>query len=659
MGREILGDLTAGLRREWLVTNGLGGYASGTIAGVNTRRYHGLFIASLAPPVARTVLVAGLVEWLTYDSTRYPLSTHEFAEGTISPDGFRYLEAFRLDGMLPVWIHALADALLEKSIWMVHGENTSCVRYRLLRAARPADLELTPLLTYRDVHSLRAGGGWRPDIDAGGDWCRVRPADGTRYTLRLPGAQFTSGGEWWWNFYHREEASRGLDARSDLFTPGTFRIRLSPGDSATFTAAAGDDVNRSHPLSLADAQRRQEQLIGAAQAESEAPIVRHLVLAADQFIAQRSDGGRPAGTTIIAGYHWFSDWGRDTMIALPGLTLATGRSADAADILRSYAPYVVDGLLPNNFPDGSTGHPGYNTADASLWFVMAVRAYAQATRDASLVDDLLPALRGILDTYREGTRYNIGVDRRDGLLRAGAPGVQLTWMDAKIGDWVVTPRIGKAVELNALYFNGLLAVAEFLAERGDGASELHRREADRMAQAFRARFWREDLGYLADVIDGPDGDDVSLRPNQIFAVSLPYPLVDRDLARRVVDAVGRRLLTTCGLRSLDPGHASYRGTYGGDQARRDAAYHQGTTWPWLLGQYAEAYAAVHGAAAAHRLLQPFVHHLSDAGLGTISEIFDGDPPHLPRGCIAQAWSVAELLRVLRRLSASGASAPAS
>jgi len=395
-------------------------------------------------------------------------------------------------------------------------------------------------------------------------------------------------------------------------------------------------------------------------------------LAADQFIVARTDHrasttdhqtthdqdrrssvvGRPPsdGKTIIAGYHWFNDWGRDTMIALPGLTLATSRPADAAGILQTFARYVADGLLPNNFPDQAGVVPGYNTVDATLWYAHAIRAYQQATGDDALIDELLPVLRDIADQHIAGTRYGIGVDPRDGLLRAGEPGVQLTWMDAKIGDWVVTPRIGKPVEINALWYNLLHTLATFLAERGDAAAATYRGLAERVRVSFRARFIKPDHNYLADVVQGPNGDDWTLRPNQIFAISLPEPLLEGAQAKMVVDAVGNALLTSYGLRSLDPDHPAYKGTYIGTPVERDSVYHQGPVWTWLLGAYAEAHYRVYGDKdAALGLLRPIEHHLRDACLGSVSEILEGDPPHLPRGAVAQAWGVAEMLRVWRQL----------
>jgi predicted glycogen debranching enzyme len=650
-GREVCGDLEAGLRREWLVTNGLGGFASGTLAGVNTRRYHGMLVAALAPPVERTVLVGGLVEWATYDGRRYPLSTHQYVDGAVDPQGYRHLESFALDGMLPVWTYAFGDALLERRVWMEYGASTAYVLYRLPRGSRAVSLEITPLVTYRDFHALRSGQGWRPATEAVPRGVVVRAFDGARpFRLVSSDGEYRAGGEWYWNFWHREEAARGLDDRGDLFAPGGFHCTLAPGGHLTLCLTAEPAADTDGMSALTRAQGRQQQLLVRAGVERADPVLQQLVLAADQFIVHRQSESGRQGRTVIAGYHWFNDWGRDTMIALPGLTLSTARADDAAEILRAFAPYVTDGLLPNNFPDRAAVTPDYNTADASLWYVLAVRAYHEATGDLRLVQDVLEPIREIVDHHLHGTRYGIGVDPADGLLRAGEPGVQLTWMDAKVGDWVVTPRIGKPVEINALWYNALRVFAGLLtAVGGDGASRYHAL-ADRVRGSFRSRFVRPGLTHLADVVDGPGGDDFTLRPNQIFAVSLPFPLLDDAEAAMVVDAVARTLLTSYGLRSLSPNHPDYRGAYVGDMRERDGAYHQGTAWGWLLGPFAEAYARTRGdTAGALAWLAPIAHHLRDAGMGSVSEIFEADPPHAPRGCIAQAWSVAEILRVWRAL----------
>nr|MBF6591489.1 glycogen debranching enzyme N-terminal domain-containing protein [Ktedonobacterales bacterium] len=479
-GRETCGDLEAARRREWLVANGLGGYASGTLAGIATRRYHGLLVAALTPPVGRTVLVAALDEWATSAGRRFPLSTHEFGDGTLAPHGIAHLQSFALEGTLPVWVFALGDALLERRLAMPSGQNTTCVVYRLPRGAEPITLDITPLVTYRDFHTLRAGQGWQPRCEPRATGVVLHAGEGTvPFRALAERGVFTPGGTWWWNFLHREETARGLDDRSDLYAPGTFSVTLAPGATWTLTLSAEEAPVTDGERVLAVERARQAGLLRRAAAEGADPVIQHLVLAADQCIVE-SHAARPEqppahthaglGRTVIAGYHWFNDWGRDTMIALPGLALATGRADDAARILRTFARFIDAGLLPNNFPDRSGAPPGYNTADATLWYVLALRAYALATGDHALVDELLPALREIIAWHVRGTRYGIGVDPVDGLLRAGAPGVPVTWMDARVGEWVVTPRIGKVVEINALWYNALRTLADFLAARGDTAA---------------------------------------------------------------------------------------------------------------------------------------------------------------------------------------------
>ncbi len=657
-GPEIGADLPSALRREWLVTNGLGGYASGTIAGVLTRRYHGLLVAALAPPVERTVLVGGSIEWAVYDGGRYPLSTHEYADGTIDPHGYRHVQSFALDGTLPVWVFAIGDALLERRIWMAHGANTTYVAYRLVRGARPLDLEISPLVTYRGFHSLSHGQEWQPGVRERPGGIEVQAFEGAvPYCIFADGSRYSATKTWYWNFRHRQETERGLDDHSDLFVPGMFSRRLRAGDVLSVVLTTETRPLADWRTALAAEGLRQRSLLGQARAERAHPVVQQLVLAADQFVVRRDVGGE-SGKSVIAGYHWFNDWGRDTMIGLPGLTLSTGRAADAAGILRTFARYVDQGMLPNNFPDAGGGPPGYNTADATLWYVLAVAAYERTSGDTSLVDELLPTLRSIVDWHVRGTRYGIGLDATDGLLRAGQPGVQLTWMDARVGDWVVTPRTGKPVEIQALWYNALRSIASLLTARQDVSAGEYDALADRAQASFAARFFRADLGYLADVVDGPNGDDLRLRPNQILAVSFAYPLLDPTQAASVVEAVGRALLTPLGLRSLSPHDTAYRGDYRGDPARRDGAYHQGPVWPWLLGAYAEAQYRVHAdVAAALAVLGPVENHLRDACLGSVSEILEGDAPHLPVGCVAQAWSVAETLRVWRVLTTAAASAP--
>lgn len=653
-GRETCGDLTAALRREWLVTNGLGGYASGTLSGINTRRYHGLLVAALEPPVGRTVLVGGVMEHVTYAGATTALSTHEYVDGTIDPHGYRHLQSFRLEGTLPVWTFAIADALLERRVWMAHGANTTYVSYRLVRATGNLELSVTPLITYRDFHVLTTDEGWRPDVHA-----RTRDVAITAYPSAQPfrmiadAGEFRADGDWYWGFLHREESARGLDDRADLYAPGAFRVILQPDDALNLTLTAEGSDPEPPDASFNAERARQLAVLRTANADHLDPVIQQLTLAADQFIVQRMDSGSSTGRTVIAGYHWFNDWGRDTMISLPGLMLATNRFDEAADVLRTFAGYISEGLLPNNFPDRSGVVPGYNTVDATLWYVLAIDAYHRSTGDERLVSDLLPAVQEIVKRHVEGTCFGIGVDPQDGLLRAGEPGVQLTWMDAKVGDWVVTPRIGKPVEINALWYNVLRVLARFRAERDPGASAEITARADQVIGSFRSRFRTEQHAWLADVVDGPAGDDWTLRPNQVFAISLPYPLLEGDDARAVVNAASRALMTSYGPRSLSPDHPAYRGTYGGDQTSRDGGYHQGPVWSWLTGAFVNAHLRVYGdRRAALGWLKPFADHLTDAGLGSISEILEGAPPHPPRGCIAQAWSVAEVLRVWKFLTAS-------
>jgi glycogen debranching enzyme len=676
-GREVCGDLEASLRREWLVTNGIGGYASSTLGGLNTRSYHGLLVAALNPPVDRTVLVGGLVEWVTYDGVRYPLSTNEYGDSTIDPHGYRYLQSFALEGMLPVWVFAIADALVERRIWMVHGSNTTYVSYRLLRGSQDIHLEITPLVTYHGFHSLSSGHGWQPGVEPATRQATIHAFESAApFVLVASSGTFVPGGSWWWNFKYRAETERGLPDHGDLYAPGSFSssLSLTQGDP-TYTLILTTETSAQlldGTTAFAAARERQLHLLRVAGARDADPVVQQLTLAADQFIVERrlvhpsapsdtpnaalSQGSRQAEQrptaqkTVIAGYHWFNDWGRDTMISICGLTLATGRADEMADILRGFASYVADGLLPNNFPDQSGQIPGYNTCDATLWYVLALRAYVLATGDEALVDELLPVIRDIVGHHIAGTRYSIGVDPADGLLHAGEPGVQLTWMDARIGDYVVTPRIGKPVEINALWYNTLRALAAFLTTRDSGAAQEYSAQADRVRESFITRFWRDDHTALADVVDGPDGDDWTMRPNQIFAVSLPFPLLEGARAAAIVDAVARTLLTSYGLRSLSPDDPRYHGTYGGNQYQRDSTYHQGPVWTWLMGAFVEAHYRVHhDPVAALAFLRPFEDHLHDAGLGSISEILEGDPPHWPRGCIAQAWGVAEVLRMWRLL----------
>jgi predicted glycogen debranching enzyme len=584
--------------------------------------------------------------------TVVPLSSNEFADGTLAPRGFEQLENFRLEGTLPVWTYALGAARLEQRLWMAYGRNTTYVTFTLSGGTEAVDLELVPLATYRDYHS-HGQGGWSLGVEPHARDCRIVAFDGARpFTLEVDRGEFVTGAEWYWGFQHRLEAERGLDTREDLFRPGGFHARLAPGETLAFLVSAENEVAEPAQAALEREQVRQRTLLEALPASTPG-WVRQLTLAADQFIVARADAtGRTVGRTVIAGYPWFSDWGRDTMIALPGLALATGRTGDAAAILRTFADAASEGMLPNLFPD-SGQPPEYNTVDATLWYFHAIAAYLDATRDRKLLADLFPVLRDIISWHRRGTRYGIRVDETDGLLRAGVPGVQLTWMDAKIGDWVVTPRIGKPVEINALWHYALAAMAKWAGSLGESAlADEYQRDAARVAASFAEKFWYAEGGYLYDIVDGPNGtSDKSLRPNQIFAVSLGTGLLDAERSRAVVDTCARELVTPVGLRSLTRGDPAYAPRYRGGPRERDAVYHQGTVWSWLLGPFALAHYRVYGnAPEALRFLEGIAPHLGEACLGTVSEIFDAEPPHAPRGCFAQAWGVSETLRAWHALS---------
>jgi predicted glycogen debranching enzyme len=599
--------------------------------------------------------VAKVEEEADYGGVTRALSTDRWADGTVAPHGHRDLERFHLDGTTPVWTWACADARLEKRVWMEPGANTTYVRYRLLRAGGPLTLTLKALVNHRDHHATTRGDGWRMDVRPVEGGVRIVAFDGAPpVALLAPGAEVEPAHTWYHGFDLPRERERGLDDRDDHLHAGTFRATLAPGAALTLVLSAAPAPATDGERAWRRRQTHETDLVarwargwpGAAGAPA---WIRHLVLAADQFVARRPLADEPPGATVIAGYPWFGDWGRDTMIALPGIALATGRPEVAARVLRTFARFVDQGMLPNRFPDAGE-RPEYNTVDATLWWVEAIRAYQAATGDDGLVKELFPALEDVFAWHRRGTRHGIAEDPADGLLRAGEPGVQLTWMDAKVGDWVVTPRQGKPVEINALWYNALRAMAAF-------ARRLRRPVAGWEAAAERARagfarFWCEAAGHCYDVLDGPAGDDATLRPNQIFAVALPESPLSAARQKRVVDACGRHLLTSYGLRSLAPGEPGYRGRFAGGPLERDAAYHQGTVWSWLLGPFALAHARVHGdRETARGFLRPLGHHLGDYGVGSIAEVFEGDAPHAPCGCIAQAWSVGETLRAWQALGA--------
>jgi predicted glycogen debranching enzyme len=659
-GREVCGNLETADGREWLVTNGIGGFASGTISGNSTRRYHGLLIAAMQPPVGRMQLVAGVDEIVRYAGTEYALSTHQWMSGVTEPKGFLNIESFRLEGMMPVWSYALADALLEKRVWMKHGENTTYVQYTLVRGTAPAEVSLKALVNYRDYHAATHAGDWRMQIDllegagAGStSGVKVTAFDGaTPFFLKCADATCEVRHEWYRDCFMAVEKERGLDDHEDHLFAALFQTTLKVGASVTFVATT--EVEAAVTADRGEVLDRDREIFEAwrtqdGKVQSGGPNwLPQLILAADQFIVKRALPTNPDGRSIIAGYHWFGDWGRDTMIALPGLTLATGRADIARQILLAFSEVVESGMLPNNFPDAG-GDPQYNSIDAALWFFEAVRQFFAATKDGRTLLQLFPILGEIIDAHVKGTRFNIKVDPADGLLFGGTAGVQLTWMDARVGDWVVTPRIGKAIEVNALWINALETMAEFsrlLARPGEGYEKL----AAKAKKNFQ-KFWNEERGCCFDVIDVPGGaNDASLRPNQLFAVSLPVSPLSEEQQRAVVDMCAKHLLTSYGLRSLAPGEPGYKGQYAGGPRDRDSAYHQGTVWGWLVGPFVLAHLRVYGdPEEAMRFLEPLGISVHMYGLGTLGEIFEGDSPFTPHGAIAQAWTVGEVLRAVREI----------
>lgn len=648
-GRETCSYLESAENREWLATNGIGGYASGTVAGMLTRRYHGLLVAALKPPLGRTLLLSKLDETVSYDGSEYQLFANRWGDGTVSPLGFLNIESFSLEGTIPVWRFACANALVEKRIWMKRGANTTYIRYTLSRATAPLTLSIKALVNYRDYHGTTKAGGWNMNIENVHGGIRVVACpEATPFYILSDKAETQSTHEWYYGFNLSLEQYRCLDHIEDHLHAATFKATLNPGESLTFVASTDGNTDLDGEKALVSRINYERELTEKLRSTITGdmnyipPWIGQLVLASDQFIVNRPLPEEPEGKTIIAGYHWFGDWGRDTMISLPGLTISTGRPDVCRSILRTFAKYVDRGMLPNRFPD-SGEQPEYNTVDATLWYFEAIRAYHEATADDDLITELFPVLTEIIDWHTRGTRYNIHVDPADGLLFSGEKGVQLTWMDAKIGDWVVTPRTGKAVEVNALWHSALRTMIK-IAKRIKKPCRDYESGAKLAFKGF-GRFWNEKDRCCYDVVDGPDGDDPTLRPNQILAVSLPESPLTPSQQLGVVNSCARHLLTSHGLRSLSQTHPDYRGHYGGDQLHRDSAYHQGTAWGWLLGHFVLAHMRVYkDPVKAREFLRPMSHQLFTHGLGTLSEIFDGDAPFTPRGCIAQAWTVAEVLR---------------
>lgn len=646
------------LSREWLVTNGLGGYASGTLAGIPTRRYHGYLIAALPSPSGRTVMLNHVSQCLVFpDGSAAKLCG---AELTDSIDGVVPAE-FRLEMRYAVWTYEVRDVVLERRVFMLYRQNTSYILYRLLSGPKGMKLHLAPMLHFRP-HETSVGEPIRAP------YLVTMPPEGIEIwdrsdlpALRLKalGAipEFVVRPKLTEGIRYRVEERRGYDVYGVLWSPGYFQLALEANAPVTLVAST-EPWSAAAALSPAEAYQteweRRRGLIESSVPEAQQEIARELVLAADQFVfapaSRPEDAARALAAgeeirSIIAGYHWFTDWGRDTMISLEGLTLLTGRLEVAHWILKTFSHYIRDGLVPNMFPEG--GKEGlYHTADATLWFFHAIDRYLHYCEDEALLDQMIPILSDVVEHHIRGTRFGIRADPEDGLLTQGAAGYQLTWMDAKVDDWVVTPRRGKAVEINALWYNALRLLEGWLGQRRLEAAGEIGRMADRVFRSFNQRFWFEEGGYLYDVVDGEGGDDSSCRPNQVFALSLPHPVLEQRFWKPVLECVERELLTPVGLRSLSPRDANYKAKYDGDLRARDAAYHQGTVWGWLIGSFVDAWIRVHPGEAprARRYLEGLARHLDEVCIGSMSEIFDAEPPYTPRGCIAQAWTVAEFLR---------------
>ena len=655
--------------KEWLVTNGLGGYASGTLAGVITRGFHGYLVAALPTPLGRTMMLNDLIETVEVaEGSSIQLSGEERANAPLKAQGREYLEEFRLEDGIPVWCFKFGETILEKRVVMVHRQNTVHVCYQLKNDGG-MKLTLRPSVNFRPheaaVSAPLAGNYGFTVVEDTFEISSQTDIPPLRLMLHGREKSLTMDRTRFQEVAYRIEESRGYAAHGDLWSPGYFSVQLTADEPVTLVASSEswESIRAISPRYAEDAERlRRKRLLARAKDDEASATTLELVLAADQFIIVPEGRGddtvraRAAGDevrSIIAGYPWFTDWGRDTMISLEGLTLVTGRHTEAGYILRTFAHYIRHGLIPNMFPEGHD-EGLYHTADATLWFFHAASRYLALSGDDLFLAQILPEMEKIIDWHLRGTDFGISVDPSDGLLRQGAQGYQLTWMDAKVDDWVVTPRRGKAVEINALWYNALCLMRDWLHANGqiDKAQqmELHARQC---RDSFQRRFWYEKGNYLYDVVDGESGDDPSLRPNQVFAISLDFPVLEKSRWAAVMQCVERELLTPVGLRSLGPKEKDYKAHYYGNLRARDAAYHQGTVWPWLIGPFIDAYLKLYPDRIEHaeELLRSLEERLSDTGMGTLGEIFDAEPPYTERGCVAQAWSVAEVLRSMVKLAA--------
>ncbi len=649
LNKQILENYEQAIQNEWLETNGLGGWSGSSVTGCNTRRYHGLLVAATVPPAERMALVSKLDETIIAGDEKFELGTNNYGQ-VISPEGYHYLTSFAKD-FFPEFVYDAGGIKLKKTIAMIHGENTVVIMYEVLKASESFTLELLPLLSVRGYHSMmHANEAINRHASYDNNIFKTKAYEGTPdIFIKVPGGNYNADPQWFYNFNYSVEQYRGLDFIEDLFTHGKFTIELKEGDSIGIIISTDDPANKdANELLLREKERREALLKGQPNDET----LHQLILAADQFIVKRGEDLK----TIIAGYHWFTDWGRDTMISLPGLTLSTGRFEDAKKILSAFAKSVSMGMLPNRFQDNGEA-PEYNNVDGTLWYFIAVYKYLQQTSDQDFVlNEILPVLKEIIDWHFKGTRYNIHVDE-DGLLYAGEEGQQLTWMDARIGTWVVTPRMGKPVEIQALWYNALKIFSELLQlNNQENDASLVSISAEKAKQSFANKFWYEEGNYLYDVIDPSGAPDNSIRPNQLFAISLPFPFIEGEQAKAVLKIVEEELYTPVGLKSLPKTDAHYIPVYGGDAWHRDSSYHEGTVWSWLLGPYIDAIIKVkgdEGKVEAQKVIDDFKYHLNEGCIGSISEIFDAEAPHHSRGCVAQAWSVGEVLRVIKEYELYG------
>ncbi|MEO8110056.1 MAG: amylo-alpha-1,6-glucosidase [Ginsengibacter sp.] len=643
INKSVLQNYDEAVQNEWLETNGLGGWSGSTIIGCNTRRYHGLLVAATVPPAERMNLVSKLDETIVVGDERFELGTNNYGS-VIHPQGYQYLTGFTKN-LFPEFVYEVNGIRLKKTIAMIHGENTVVIIYDVLKTNESFILELLPLLSVRGYHSMmHANDTVNRHASFDNNIFKTKAYEGTPdIFIKVPGGNYHPDPQWFYNFNYSVEQYRGLDFIEDLFTHGKFIIELKEGDSIGIIISTEDPANKdAHELLRMEEDRRRELLKGQPGDET----TQQLILAADQFIVKRDEDLK----TVIAGYHWFTDWGRDTMISLPGLCLSAGRFGDAKKILSAFAKSVSMGMLPNRFQDNGEA-PEYNNVDGTLWYFIAVYKYLQRTSDQDFViNEILPVLKEIIDWHFKGTRYNIHVDE-DGLLYAGEEGQQLTWMDARIGTWVVTPRMGKPVEIQALWYNALKIFSELLQLNGQESDALIVNiSAEKARESFADKFWYEEGNYLYDLIDEYNNPDKTIRPNQLFTIGLPFPLIEGEQAKAVLTIVEEQLYTPVGLKSLPKTDAHYIPVYGGDAWHRDSSYHEGTVWSWLLGPYVDAIMKVKGTegkATAQKVIDDFKYHLNEGCIGSISEIFDAEAPHHPRGCVAQAWSVGEVLRVIK------------